>query len=90
MKNKLLYLIIAAILLSSCAVNHDHNYTNIEPAGFFLGLWHGLILPFSFVATFFSNDVSLYESIHNGTYNIGYVLGLLILFNKLYNKKKRD
>jgi hypothetical protein len=45
-------------------------------AGFFKGLWHGLISPITFVISVFSKKVRLYEVHNNGTwYNFGFVLG---------------
>jgi hypothetical protein len=45
-------------------------------AGFWLGLWHGIILPFAFVVSLFSDKVTIYE-VHNtgGWYNFGFLLG---------------
>lgn len=45
-------------------------------AGFWLGVWHGLIAPITFIISVFSSKVSLYE-VHNsgGWYNFGFVLG---------------
>jgi hypothetical protein len=45
-------------------------------AGFWLGLWHGLISPITFVISVFSRNVRLYE-VHNngGWYNFGFVVG---------------
>ena len=45
-------------------------------AGFWLGLWHGGISPFTFLVSLLTNDVSFYE-VHNngGWYNFGFVVG---------------
>ncbi len=52
-----------------------------ESYGFFGGLWHGLIAPFSFVASLFLDDVALYAINNNGSwYDFGFVLGAGILF----------
>lgn len=50
-------------------------------AGFWLGLWHGIICPFTFIISLFSNNVHMYQ-VHNngGWYNFGFVLGAGILF----------
>jgi hypothetical protein len=46
-------------------------------AGFWLGLWHGLIAPITFVISLFNDNVNLYEVHNSGAlYNLGYVLGL--------------
>jgi len=62
-------------------------------AGFWLGIWHGLIAPITFIVSVFSDKVSLYE-VHNrgGGYNFGFVLGagLFLSGGILGHKKKRD
>jgi hypothetical protein len=51
-----------------------------EIAGFWLGLWHGIIAPISFVISLFSDNVNVYEIHNNGNwYNLGFVLGAGIL-----------
>src|SRR2546430_8013204 len=35
-------------------------------AGFWLGLWHGFIAPFVFVASLFKSNLSIYEVHNNG------------------------
>jgi hypothetical protein len=45
-------------------------------AGFWKGIWHGLIAPITFIISIFSKSVRLYEVHNNGTwYNLGFVLG---------------
>ncbi len=50
-------------------------------AGFWRGLWHGLIAPFTFLISLFKENVGIYETHNNGKwYNFGYILGLMIIF----------
>jgi hypothetical protein len=51
-----------------------------EVAGFWQGLWHGVITPVTFIISLFNQNVHMYE-IHNngGWYNIGYLLGLAVI-----------
>ena len=50
------------------------------PANFWLGLWQGLIVFLSFIASWFDNNIVLYQVNNNGFwYNLGYVIGLIIL-----------
>lgn len=45
-------------------------------AGFWKGLWHGLISPITFIVSIFTQNVRLYEVHNNGTwYNLGFVVG---------------
>ncbi|MDX1468252.1 MAG: hypothetical protein R3258_02825 [Acidimicrobiia bacterium] len=52
-----------------------------DVAGFWLGVWHGIIAPITFIISLFTENVSLYE-VHNngGWYDFGFVLGAGILF----------
>jgi hypothetical protein len=51
-----------------------------EIAGFWLGLWHGVIAPITFVISLFSDTVNVYEIHNNGNwYNLGFVLGAGVL-----------
>lgn len=52
-----------------------------DVAGFWLGLWHGIIAPITFIISLFDNDVNMYEVHNNGNwYDFGFVLGAGILF----------
>ena len=53
----------------------------LSVAGFFMGLWHGIIAPVTFFISLFTDSVNLYE-VHNtgGWYDFGFVLGAGILF----------
>ena len=45
-------------------------------AGFWSGLWHGMICPIAFVISLFNHGVSMYEAHNNGNwYNFGFILG---------------
>lgn len=53
----------------------------IDPVGFWYGLWHGLIIGFSFVISLFKSDVAIYASYNNGSwYDCGFFLGLVFIF----------
>lgn len=46
-------------------------------AGFWLGLWHGIICPIAFIISLFRSDVAFYEVHNNGAwYNLGFLLGV--------------
>jgi len=49
--------------------------------GFFGGLWHGFIAPFSFFGSLLSDNIAMYAVNNNGGwYDLGFVLGAGILF----------
>jgi hypothetical protein len=66
----------AAVLLSSCAAGPNPAAGTGEPAGFWLGLWQGIIVPVTFVISLFTDNVSVYEVVNNGNwYDAGFFLG---------------
>lgn len=95
-KLSVLALILALIIVvASCAPgpNDSEKTPNAagRTAGFWLGIWHGLISPVTFIISIFSKNVRLYE-IHNngGWYNFGFVLGAgLFLSGGILGGKKR-
>ncbi len=51
-----------------------------EVAGFWLGLWHGIIAPITFIISLFSENVHMYDVHNNGNwYNFGFLLGASII-----------
>ena len=67
----------ATLLLSSCAAGSNPAVgTGEEPAGFWLGLWQGIIAPVTFVVSLFTDDVNVYEVANNGNwYDFGFFFG---------------
>ena len=48
--------------------------------GFFSGMFHGFILPWSFAGSLFSDTMRIYAFPNSGTsYDFGYVIGLFFL-----------
>ncbi len=71
--------IILLLIVSSCAPG-DVKF-DAEPAGFFMGLWHGFISLFTFIISLFSDNVTIYEVYNSGGwYNFGFILGVSIFF----------
>jgi hypothetical protein len=80
-----LILLILALVLAACAAGANPQVDTPSPdgdvAGFWLGLWHGIIAPITFIISLFTDDVNLYEVHNNGNwYDFGFVLGAGILF----------
>ena len=74
---------VGGLVLAACAPGaNDVAVSGAgEPAGFWLGLWHGVITPVTFVISLFNDNVNLYEVHNNGNwYNFGFVLGLSVVF----------
>ena len=87
-------LIVMAALVGGCvagpnALAGEPNESG-EVAGFWLGLWHGIVSPITFVASLFADSVHFYE-VHNsgGWYNFGFVVGAGILFSGGFMGRRR-
>jgi hypothetical protein len=88
-------LLVLIFVLSSCVAgpNELEKKPNNEGkiAGFFMGLWHGLIAPITFIISIFTKTVRFYE-VHNSGfwYNFGFVLGAgLFLSGGILGKGRR-
>lgn len=70
-------LLVALVVLAGCAAGSEKFMD--EPAGFWMGLWHGFIVIVTFVIGLFTDTVGVYEANNSGNwYDFGFVLGLLI------------
>ena len=68
------------ITLSACAAGPNTAEAAGE-AGFWQGLWHGVITPITFIISLFNDNVSIYEVANNGGwYNFGFLIGMSIIF----------
>jgi len=73
----------ATINLNTPGVNPlvDKPAENGRVADIGQGLWHGLIAPVTLIISFFNENVQMYEVHNNGKeYNLGYLLGVVIVF----------
>lgn len=66
-----------ANVLCVAGSNSKYKEPHAEPAGFWGGLWHGLIAPITFLISLFTHGVSIYETNNNGRwYEFGFMLGI--------------
>ncbi len=93
MKNKTIIVgivILSMFFLSSCAPG-DGTYTLENPAGFFWGIWHGWIAPFTLIVGFFKENIRVYEPNNTGWfYDLGFYMAIISGFGglKLGRSKK--
>ena len=73
-------LILLLLTIAGCAPGNERFVTG--PAGFWAGLWHGLICMVTFIISLFNDTVHMYE-VNNtgGWYNFGFLLGAAIFFS---------
>jgi hypothetical protein len=81
---RMIVMTIILVFVAGCAAGP--NSLSGEPdqdgdvAGFWTGLWHGIIVPVTFVISLFSDSVSIYD-VHNngGWYDFGFIFGAAIM-----------
>lgn len=78
-------LAVLVLVLAACAAGVNPEVGAVSPdgdvAGFWRGVWHGIIAPITFIISLFTDSVSLYEVHNSGNwYDFGFVLGAGILF----------
>ena len=84
MRNKVIVavlLVCAVIAVAGCAAGSNALKGKADEegrvAGFWRGLWHGIIAPLTFIISLFSENVGIYEVFNNGGwYNFGFMLGI--------------
>ena len=77
--------ILAMLLLAGCAAGTNPTVDVLDAdggsAGFWSGLWHGVISPITFIISLFSDNVNVYEVYNSGNwYDFGFMLGVSIIF----------
>lgn len=74
------WLAFAAILLAGCAAG-DPRFTNAAPAGFWWGIWHGVISFVTLIVGIFDSSVKVYEVDNTGGwYDFGFLIGVTLLW----------
>ena len=77
------YCLLCAVLFSSCAQVQPQITECItgHQYGFWGGLWHGFIAPFSFVVSLFNDNIAVWAINNNGGwYTFGFLVGVGSLF----------
>ncbi len=97
MISKKVYLLPVLLLLTACTAG-DAQFTPGHPAGFWYGLWHGVIAVIALIIHMFNDSVLVYE-VNNigGWYDFGFLLGVIAIWGggshvkcKTAEEKQRD
>jgi hypothetical protein len=78
---------LALVFIASCAPGvNEHVGSASGPgivAGFWRGLWHGIIVPITFLVSLFGGNVGIYELHNSGHwYDFGFVIGVLVFHGR--------
>ncbi len=87
----LLVIIFLFCLFLAACVPGDGTNGPTDRAGFFSGIWHGWIAPFSLIYSLFNDSVSIYEIYNKGfTYDLGYYMAIISGFGGLALSRKKN
>jgi hypothetical protein len=65
-----------ANVLAVAGPNSKYQQAGAAPAGFWAGVWHGLIVPIAFIVSLFNPNVRIYEKNNRGRwYDFGFIVG---------------
>lgn len=66
-----------ANILAIAGPNSKYKVADANPAGFWAGLWHGLVSPVTFIVSLFNPNVRIYETTNRGRlYDFGFIIGI--------------
>ncbi len=76
--------VLATLLLTGCAAGMNPTVDVLdadgESAGFWSGMWHGVISPVTFFISLFSDNVNIYEVYNSGIwFDFGFMFGVSII-----------
>lgn len=85
------------VLVSACAAG-DPRFSQDSPAGFWWGIWHGIISVVSLIIHVFNESVLVYEKYNSGGwYDFGFLIGVITVWGggshvnrKSAERKRRD
>ena len=89
----LIFVMLAVLMFSSCApgdIRWNQDAAPGNEAGFWAGIWHGLIIIITFIISLFTDKVRIYELNNTGwPYNLGFIIGLMISLGGAFRGSKR-
>ncbi len=83
-----------AFLLAACAHQVPDAVSKADDVpGFWWGLWHGFIFPWSWIGSLFSDNIAVYAVPNRGAwYDFGFFVGITVLGGGSFfgSKSRRD
>jgi len=74
---KIASVFILALILTGCTFAGDSSNLTSRTPGFFMGIWHGIVAPYTLIVRFFL-DIKMYATTNAGfSYDIGFLLGVI-------------
>jgi hypothetical protein len=86
---KILVFSLMLVLLSACVAG-DGSASLSDPAGFFIGIWHGWIAPIALIMGLFKHEIRIYEVFNTGWwYDLGFYMAIISGFGTLALSRKK-
>ena len=77
-KHKLLISFLMLLLFCTACTAGGEKFSADQPAGFWMGLWHGAISMISLILHIFNRSVQMYELHNTGAwYDFGFLMGAI-------------
>jgi hypothetical protein len=74
---KIIMLALVGLVLSGCTFAGDSSALTAGTPGFLMGIWHGIIAPYTLIVRFFL-DIKMYAIPNTGIgYDVGFLLGII-------------
>ena len=74
---KITAIFLFALLLTGCTFAGDSSSLTAGAPGFLMGIWHGILAPYTLVVRFFL-DIEMYAVPNGGiAYDLGFLLGII-------------
>lgn len=87
---RLFLMALLVILISACAAG-DPRFSQDTPAGFWWGIWHGIISVVSLIVHVFNENVLVYERYNSGGwYDLGFLIGAICVWGGGSHVKKKS
>lgn len=72
------FFVLHAFAIPAEAFVQEFQYSTYDPAGFFSGIWHGLLAPYSLITRWFIYNAVMYAVPNTGWfYDLGFLLGIV-------------
>jgi hypothetical protein len=69
---------VPLLLMTACGFVGTEPISALDPPGFFLGVWHGLLAPWTLIVRLFL-DIKMYAVPNTGWfYDLGFLIGVLL------------
>lgn len=85
-----LIVIFLLVAFAGCMPNVESLNHPASPSGFFKGIWHGWIAPFSLIFGFFNDHIRIYDANNTGWwYDFGFYMAIISGFGGLSLARKK-